>query len=47
MNPAFAIFLLAFLIYPFLVQKEIGAGAKLGLNCVGGSTATAVMKLLG
>lgn len=27
--------------------KEIGAGAKLGLNCVGGSTATAVMKLLG
>ncbi|KAH7445725.1 hypothetical protein KP509_01G021900 [Ceratopteris richardii] len=31
------------------VSKEIGdlKGAKLGLNCVGGSAATAVMKLLG
>lgn len=27
--------------------KELGAEAKLGLNCVGGSAATAVMKLLG
>lgn len=30
-----------------IVQKELGAEAKLGLNCVGGSAATAVMKLLG
>jgi hypothetical protein len=30
-----------------VAQKELGAEAKLGLNCVGGSAATAVMKLLG
>lgn len=28
-------------------QKELGSEAKLGFNCVGGSAATAVMKLLG
>jgi len=30
-----------------IVQKELGAEAYLGLNCVGGSAATAVLKLLG